>query len=569
MDTLVGQTLRDIEIVMVNDCSPDNSLEILQEYASRDSRIKIVNNKQNLKLAGARNEGLAVATGEYVSIIDSDDYIDLDFCEKLYELAKREDADIAKGILRNLPSNTIINNNARIDQNKYNFRFSLTTAIFRRLFLQTHDIKFTVDTICFQIQAVYWANKIVTRDDTCYNYCRRDDSNDSPTFSLEKWQNLNIRGADHVLDFINSVSIKKSDYLLLVRNLILPLYSYGYERLSVADKKIGTIILHGALKVFWNRVKYKFNLLLPYWKKRIQLIAVNTNNHVETDDRIAIATYSNAFTTNIGDAIQENAIYDAIKTVLPDAEIIKIPRKGWRSSKFCGLSVMQGWFGEKSAIPQKQTLWIGTHFAGKLRKYMEKHPPQGEFGARDETTRIIVPGAYLSRCYTLTLPRRQSAPKNGSVFLTNIPKDWEAFIPQELLENCIRVTHHYKGSDMSAAARELIARYRDEARLVIACKVHCISPCTAMGIPVVAISENDDCTDRVGFLKGLLKINSQQDLRDGNIDWNPQAPNIEELKVLMLKNLKMSILSAQGNHIDRAELEDIRRKIEAFPNEAP
>ena len=271
MDTLVGQTLRDIEIIAVNDCSPDNSLMILHEYAARDSRIKIVNNVQNLKLAGARNEGLAVATGEYVSIIDSDDYIDLDFCEKLYELAKREDADVAKGIRRDLPTNKIINNNEQVRANKYNFRFSLWTAIFRRSFLQEHNIEFVVDTICFQMRAVHFANKIATRDDTFYDYCRRDDSNDSPVFSLEKWQNLNIRGANFVLDFINSVDIEKSDYLLLASDLILPLYFYGYEKLSMADKKMGTRILHKVLNAFWWRAKYKLNLLLPYLKTKRRL----------------------------------------------------------------------------------------------------------------------------------------------------------------------------------------------------------------------------------------------------------------------------------------------------------
>lgn len=271
MDAITGQTLRDIEIIAVNDCSPDNSLEILQKYAARDSRIKIVNNERNLKLAGARNEGLRVASGEYVSIIDSDDYIDLDFCEKLYELAKNEGADIAKGNRRDLPSNKIINNNSEINKNKYNFRFSLWTAIFRRLFLQEHDIRFVVDTIVFQMKAVHFANKIATRDDTFYNYCRRDDSNDSPIFSLEKWQNLNIRGADLVLDFINGIKIKKSDYLLLVKRLILPLYFHGYEKLAATDKNSGTEILRVVLNIFWSRTKYKINLLLLYWKMKFRL----------------------------------------------------------------------------------------------------------------------------------------------------------------------------------------------------------------------------------------------------------------------------------------------------------
>jgi len=281
---------------------------------------------------------------------------------------------------------------------------------------------------------------------------------------------------------------------------------------------------------------------------------------------VAIATYSNEFTTNIGDAIQENAIFDAIKIVLPDLEIVKIPRDRWSSSKFRGLNVMQGWFGKKSAIPKRQKLWLGTHFAGKLHEHIKKHPPGGDFGARDEATRAIVSGAYLSRCYTLTLPRRKSAPESGRVFLTQIPYEWEKFIPVELLKDCVRITHHYEGPDMSAAARELIARYRDEARLVITCKVHCAAPCTALGIPVVAISEGSEGANRMNFLDGIIKIYSEQDLRDREIDWNPMVPDIEELKVLMLKNLQMSIQAAQGISVDCQELENTRLKIGTFSN---
>jgi hypothetical protein len=184
--------------------------------------------------------------------------------EKLYESAKRENADIAKGIRRNLPENEIINNNSAVRENKYNFRFSLWTGLFRRALLQQHNIKFVVDTIVFQIQAVYFANKIATCDDAIYNYCRRDDSVDSPIFSLEKWQNLNVRGGELVLDFINSVKIEKSNYMLLVKNLILPLYFYGYEKLAETDKVEGTIILHSVLDAFWNRTKYEIDLQSLY-----------------------------------------------------------------------------------------------------------------------------------------------------------------------------------------------------------------------------------------------------------------------------------------------------------------
>ena len=85
LDSLVNQTLKDIEIICVNDGSTDNSGRILEEYT--DSRIKIIT-KENGGLSSARNAGIAVAKGEYLGFVDSDDWVDLDFYEKLYNTAK-------------------------------------------------------------------------------------------------------------------------------------------------------------------------------------------------------------------------------------------------------------------------------------------------------------------------------------------------------------------------------------------------------------------------------------------------------------------------------------------------
>lgn len=273
MDALINQSLSDIEIIAVNDCSPDNSLSILQEYAEKDRRVRIINNEKNLKTACARNAGLAAAKGEYLSIIDSDDFIEPDFLERLYELAKSENADIAKGIHRELPGNRIIDKNADIQENKWNFRWHFWTAIFKRSFLEQYEIKFVVDCICFQVQAIHFSNKVSVCSDAVYNYCRREDSCDSPIFTIEKWQNLNICGADFVLDFINSVNIKRADYLFLVNRLILPLYFYGFRKMEDISKEKAAGILGLVLTEFWKRVKYKSSpfLILHYIKKRWEL----------------------------------------------------------------------------------------------------------------------------------------------------------------------------------------------------------------------------------------------------------------------------------------------------------
>ena len=93
LDSVVNQTLTDIEIICVNDGSTDGSLKILEEYRSIDSRIKIIN-KANGGLPSARNAGLNAAKGRYVGFVDSDDYIEPNMFEKLVDVAEHEESEV-------------------------------------------------------------------------------------------------------------------------------------------------------------------------------------------------------------------------------------------------------------------------------------------------------------------------------------------------------------------------------------------------------------------------------------------------------------------------------------------
>ncbi|MCI7292089.1 MAG: glycosyltransferase [Methanobrevibacter woesei] len=93
LDSIVNQTLEDIEIICVNDGSTDNSLAILEDYAEKDSRIRIIN-QENKGLGGARNTGLYNANGEYISFIDSDDWIEPNTFEESYNMSKDLDLDM-------------------------------------------------------------------------------------------------------------------------------------------------------------------------------------------------------------------------------------------------------------------------------------------------------------------------------------------------------------------------------------------------------------------------------------------------------------------------------------------
>lgn len=95
MDSLLAQTHKDIEIIVVNDCSTDKTMDIIGKFA--DERIKVVNHSQNMGAGWARRTGIGAATGDYVITVDGDDWLAPDFIEALAKNAEETDADIVSG----------------------------------------------------------------------------------------------------------------------------------------------------------------------------------------------------------------------------------------------------------------------------------------------------------------------------------------------------------------------------------------------------------------------------------------------------------------------------------------
>ena len=94
LDSVLSQTLIDFEAICVDDGSSDNSLAILREYEAKDSRIKVVAFPKNRGLCEARNMGIDTAAGDYVYLLDSDDWIDKTYLEELYTHAVSTGQDI-------------------------------------------------------------------------------------------------------------------------------------------------------------------------------------------------------------------------------------------------------------------------------------------------------------------------------------------------------------------------------------------------------------------------------------------------------------------------------------------
>lgn len=197
IDSIINQTLEDIEIICVNDGSTDSSLEILNDYAKKDSRI-IVINKSNSGYGHTMNMGLNAATGEYVGIIESDDFADKNMFEDLYKLAKEYDADIVKGDWYNYWSkNKFARKNNRIssakalkltnskqDKSLLRINPSVWSAIYKKEFLNKYNIRFletpgaSYQDLAFSFKVFALAEKVILTD-KAYLYYRQDNMNSS------------------------------------------------------------------------------------------------------------------------------------------------------------------------------------------------------------------------------------------------------------------------------------------------------------------------------------------------------------------------------------------------------
>lgn len=93
LDSIINQTYKNIEVVCVNDGSPDHCLDILEEYAAKDNRIVIID-KKNEGVAAARNDAMQVATGEYFMFVDGDDWLELNACERLMQVMNEYNPDV-------------------------------------------------------------------------------------------------------------------------------------------------------------------------------------------------------------------------------------------------------------------------------------------------------------------------------------------------------------------------------------------------------------------------------------------------------------------------------------------
>jgi glycosyltransferase involved in cell wall biosynthesis len=181
LDSIVGQTLHDIEIILVNDGSTDSSPEIIQEYAEKDKRIIVVN-QENGGLGKAYNVGIDAATSEYIGFVESDDFIEPDMYETLWQIAKTHNVDVAKSLFwiynaETLQDDEIISGYNEPDMEQvinprkcpqiFSFGASVWSAIYKRNFLNNKKIRF-LESPGASYQDTSFAFKIWSMADSVY-----------------------------------------------------------------------------------------------------------------------------------------------------------------------------------------------------------------------------------------------------------------------------------------------------------------------------------------------------------------------------------------------------------------
>ena len=301
LDSVVNQTLKDIEIICINDGSKDNSLEILKEYSQKDERIKIIS-KENEGLSITRNRGIDIAQGEYIGFVDSDDYIDHSMFEKLYENAKKNDLDIIMCRLATHDEKT-----KEIDKNKWYFalkcfgnfnqevfnhmdtkEFTQNIAvtaynkIYKREFLNSNNFKFP-ERLLFEDEVFFYntylkAKRVSFIKETLYYY--RINTGESIISSSNK----DFRDVLKVFKLIREI-LKKNNLLYLykkkVYNRFFHLVMLRYSQTSLQYKEdfynnmkndFKSIIKNNGTNELYNDDIILFSDITEYLKERIKKI---------------------------------------------------------------------------------------------------------------------------------------------------------------------------------------------------------------------------------------------------------------------------------------------------------
>ena len=246
LDSLVNQTLKDIEIILVNDGSPDNSDKIIKKYAKKDDRIVYIE-KENGGQASARNMGVKVAKGEFISFVDSDEWIELETLEECYKKAKKEKSDIVQFDL-----NKVIDGEKHYEpfftlegeDLKKTYILNVTSPwgkIIKKEIITDNDLYFPEGIIYedYAVAPVYglFAKKISYIDKPFYNYLVREGSTMTQNFN-KKFYDI-IAATKYLYNLVKKYDKQYYDEFefTIIRNS----FTAAYERLKTSEEGRGIL----------------------------------------------------------------------------------------------------------------------------------------------------------------------------------------------------------------------------------------------------------------------------------------------------------------------------------------
>ena len=198
VESLFRQTYKNIEYVFVNDCTPDRSMEIINEYIDKygiRDKCKIIEHETNKGISTSRNDCLDNATGDYILFIDSDDYIDLDMVESLVDTAKENDADISGcGYTEEYGNRSVDMPQVYTNDHKemlkaitvLKIKGVMWKLLIRRSIVEDNKVRFIpdntmVDDYLFCCQVFFYAKRFASVDRCMYHYIQFNPNNYSKT----------------------------------------------------------------------------------------------------------------------------------------------------------------------------------------------------------------------------------------------------------------------------------------------------------------------------------------------------------------------------------------------------
>lgn len=244
IDSIINQTYKNIEIILVDDGSPDNCGKICDEYAKNDQRIKVIH-KENGGLSDARNAGIDVATGEYITFVDSDDYIEENCIEFLYDDIIKDNTDMAIGlhivryddgtVIRKRTKKTILEPKETLKRILYDQGIDLSAwaKLYNiKLFKKVRYPKGRIfEDAATTYKLIDECNKISIDDNVVYNYIIRNDSITNEEFSKNKLQLI-----DSTKEMTDYIKLKYPDLEKACKRRLMYAYLSTITQLCKADK---------------------------------------------------------------------------------------------------------------------------------------------------------------------------------------------------------------------------------------------------------------------------------------------------------------------------------------------